>query len=163
MSQYYRVFWFMGHEVGSTYTRCAPECQPHHSLYNSGFISLFHFQHWSFIVLVTRFDQWHWTHESCWYRSVKILVTRVVSRKYHDRLLSTVFSTASYHPLGSIYTDGSTTAAWPQISSYAADAKYISLVLHRIAVSNSHHWVALIDAGIIRKKMIASSRFQLTL
>ena len=52
--------------------------------------------------------------------------------------------------LGSTHTDGSTTAAWPQNSSYVADGKYISLVLYRVAVNNTHERQNTVSINVCR-------------
>ena len=73
---------------------------------------------------------------------------------------------------GSTHTDGSKTTACPQNSSYVVDNKYISLVLYRVAINNSHELQnAVCISACCRltpvsppspKKTLSSSRCQLT-
>ena len=58
---------------------------------------------------------------------------------------------------GSTHTDGSTTAAWPKNSSYVAYVKYISLVLYRVAVSNSHERQNAVGISVCRRLTPVSS------
>ena len=60
-------------------------------------------------------------------------------------------------PLWSTYTDCSTTTAWPQNSSYVVDGKHISLVLYRVAVSNSHKRQNSVGTSVCRRLTLVSS------
>ena len=71
--------------------------------------------------------------------------------------------------LGSTHTNGNAASGWPQNSSHVADGKYISLVLYRVAVSNSHKRQNAVCISICRrltpvsstkKKTLSSSRCQ---